>query len=127
MDRQSKLLNKQYLETRLRELPEIRHKEIGFDIQESDRAFSNSIYINLYYKDNEKDWKCHTLRISDHLLEKCPHTQFIIEPNSELSKKIKSQFISTVKNCIRKALMRNFYKKLEKVSEQGKGGQNGEE
>lgn len=115
MERQSKLLNKQYLETRLRELPEIRRKEVGFDIQESDRAFSNSIYINLYYKDLEKDWKCHTLRISDHLLEKCPHTQFIIEPDRELSKKIKSRFIQIVKSCIKKVLMINLYKKLKKI------------
>lgn len=34
METQSKFLNKQYLETRLREIREIKRKEITFDIEE---------------------------------------------------------------------------------------------
>lgn len=53
MDTQSKLLNKQYLETRIRELKEIRTKELEFTIEESDRVFSKSLYINFWCKGKE--------------------------------------------------------------------------
>ena len=119
MDRQTKLLNKQYLETRLRELKEIRRKEITFDIEESDRAFSKSLYINFYIEgENGKVYKVSTLRISDHLSSKCPHTQFIIEPNNDLGKKKKTQFMKAVELVVKKARIRFFCKEMEKITKQ---------
>lgn len=117
MDRQTKLLNKQYLETRLRELKEIRRKEITFDIEESDRAFSKSLYINFYIEGKDgKVYKTSTLRISDHLSSKCPHTQFIIEPNNYLEKKKKTQFMKAVELVVKKARIRFFCKEMEKIT-----------
>ena len=118
MEREDKFLNIQYLETRLREIKEIRRKEVVFEITESDRAFSNSIYISFYIPNTEKLFKNHTLRISDHTLKKCPHSQFIIEPNAIMSKKRKAQFIRAVQSSIQKALRRNYYKQFEKVSKE---------
>ena len=45
METQAKLLNKDYLETRLRDLSVIRKKEFSFKIHESDRALSRTLYI----------------------------------------------------------------------------------
>lgn len=117
MEKQIKLLNKQYLETKLREIKEIKRKEVFWDIEESDRAFSKSIYINFYIENtNGSKWKNHTLRISDHSLIDCPHSQFIIEPNDFLTKKKKSQFAKVLENAIKKAQTKHLFKSLEKIS-----------
>ena len=117
MEKQIKLLNKPYLETRLREIKEIKRKEVFWDIEESDRAFSKSIYINFYIEStNGLKWKNHTLRISDHSLTDCPHSQFIIEPNDFLTKKKKIQFIRAIENAIKKAQTKHLFKSLETIS-----------
>ena len=119
MEKQSKFFEKQYLETRLRELKEVKKKEIFFDIEESDRVFSNSLYINFYTTAvGGKKFKNHTLRISDHFQVDCPHTQFIIEPNCVLIKKKKAQFIRAVETAIRKAQTKHFYKEMNKISKE---------
>jgi hypothetical protein len=48
METQAKLLNKDYLETRLRDLSVIRKKEFSFKIHESDRALSRTLYIEFW-------------------------------------------------------------------------------
>lgn len=117
METQSKFLNKQYLETRLREIREIKRKEITFEIEESDRAFSKSLYVNFYCLSySGKCFKNHTLRISDHSFEDCPHTQFIIEPSAFLTKKKKQQFVRALETAVRKAKTRHFYKEMENIS-----------
>lgn len=117
METQSKFLNKQYLETRLREIREIKRKEITFEIEESDRAFSKSLYVNLYCPSGSGKWfKSHTLRISDHSFEDCPHTQFIIEPSAFLTKKKKQQFVRALETAVRKAKTKHFYKEMENIS-----------
>lgn len=117
METQSKFLNKQYLETRLWEIREIKRKEITFEIEESDRAFSKSLYVNLYCPSGSGKWfKNHTLRISDHSFEDCPHTQFIIEPSAFLTKKKKQQFVRALETAVRKAKTKHFYKEMENIS-----------
>lgn len=117
MDRQTKFFNKQYLETRLRELRKIKKKEIFFNIEESDRAFSKSLYINFYIpSSNEKKFKSHTLRISDHALENCVHSQFIVEPNDYLTKKKKAQFTRILELAVKRAKIKQVYKELNKIS-----------
>ena len=117
METQTKFLNKQYLETRIMEIKEIKRKEIDFKIEESDRAFSKTLYINFYCPSGNGKWfKNHTLRISDHSFEDCPHTQFIIEPNAFLTKKKKQQFVRALETAVRKAKTRHFYKEIESVS-----------
>lgn len=117
MDKEIKLLNKQYLETKLRDIYEIKRRVVLIEFEDTDRAFSKSLYINFICK-SDKDWKCHTLRISDHELKGCPHTQFIIEPDEDLTKKTKKRFLKVVESCIKKALNRHFYKELEKISKE---------
>ena len=117
METQSKFLNKQYLETRLREIREIKLKEITFDIEESDRAFSKSLYVNLYCPSGNGKWfKNHTLRISDHSFKDCLHTQFIIEPSAFLTKKKKQQFVRALETSVRKAKTKHFYKEMKNIS-----------
>lgn len=119
METQDKFLNKQYLETRLREQREIKRKELFFDITESDRTFSRSLYINIYSQSlGGKRFKGHTIRISDHQLSDCPHSQFIIEPNSILTKKKKAQFIRILETAFKKAQIKHFYKELSKISKE---------
>jgi hypothetical protein len=117
MDIQAKVLNKQYLETRIREIKEIKRKEIIFDIEESDRVFSKTLYVNFYCQGEDSWWfKGHTLRISDHFQENCPHSQFIINPSEWFTKKKKVQFMKTLENAVKKAKTRCFYKELKKLS-----------
>lgn len=119
LETQSKFLNKQYLETRIGEFREIKKKEMLFKIEDSNRVFSKSIYISFYIKSSNGAWfKNSTLRISDHKLAECPHTQFIIEPDWAMTKKKKAQFMTAVEMAIRKAKTRNFYKELNKISKE---------
>lgn len=119
METQSKFLNKQYLETRIGEFREIKKKEVFFKIEESNRVLSKSLYVCFYIQSsNGFCFKNSTLRISDHQLAECPHTQFIIEPNNTMTKKKKAQFMGAVEMAIRKAKTRNFYKELNKISKE---------
>ena len=119
MDKQEKFFNKQYLETRLRDIKEIRKKEIKFTIEESDRTFSKTLYVNFYtVSDGNLSFKNHTLRISDHLLKNCPHTQFIINPNDFLTKDKKQQFLRLVENSIKKAQRRHLLKDLDRITKE---------
>ena len=89
MEKQEKFLNKQYLETRVREVKEIRQGVVKFEITESDRLFSKTLYVNFYCFGEKGKWfKNHTLRVSDHNFEDCPHTQFIVEPTEDLTKNL---------------------------------------
>lgn len=121
METQSKFLNKQYLETRLWEIREIKRKEIKFEIEESDRVFSKTLYVNFFCLGLDNRWfKNHTLRISDHSFVDCPHTQFIIEPNGYMTKKKKQQFIKSIELAIRKAKSRSFRLELRNISRENK-------
>lgn len=114
MDKQSRLLEKDYLTIRLQELKEIRRKEIKFTFEHSNRPNSITIYVQFWTKGTEKDFwvKNHTLRISDHVCSTSPHTQFIIEPNEDLTKKKKEQFRKVLLNCMKKTLYKEFCGKM---------------
>ena len=114
MELQSKLLSKQYLETRIRELKEIRAKELTFSITESDRVFSNSLYVHFW----RNSFKCSTLRISDHKQEDCVFTQFIIYPNNTLTKKKKAELMRLLEETIRKGNTNYVQKTLKKLTKE---------
>lgn len=121
METQSKFLNKQYLETRLWGIREIKRKEIKFEIEESDRAFSRTLYVNFFCLGLDNKWfKNHTLRISDHSLADSLHTQFIVKPNEYMTKKKKQQFITAIELAIRKAKSRNFRLEMRNISREAK-------
>ena len=48
MDKQSKFFDKNYLTTRLRDFAAIKNKSVWFEIGDSNRSFSKTIYIYLY-------------------------------------------------------------------------------
>lgn len=116
MDKQIKLLDEQYLTTRIRELKDVRKKEVTFKITKSDRECSKTLYICFYLTSSEnKNFKGCTLRMSDHFIKNCPHPQFIIEPNEDLTKKKKEHFMRTLENTVKKAHTNLFYTTLDKI------------
>lgn len=114
MQKQAKLLNKAYLEAQLTDIKEIRRKEVRFDIHESDRAFSQSLYVTFYWQTLEGYWFGGvTVRISDHKSKKNWQVQFIVDPNDTLTKKVKERFRRTLQNAVKKTQLLATYKKIE--------------
>lgn len=105
MDKQIKLLNKEYLATRIGEFKEIKRGEVVFKIKDSDRAFSKSIYVEFWLpmSSTKKFYKGATLRISDHKQENCMFEQIIINPEKPLTKKKKAELIRNLDATIKKA------------------------
>lgn len=101
------LFDKEYLSKRLSELDGYKKKEFTFEIKNSDRPNSLSLYIALYQKiivgDKEKDIKGCELRISDHYSKNCLSTQMIIDPNCAITKKQKNMFAKSLNNLVRKS------------------------
>lgn len=119
MEAQEKLLNKQYLETRIRELKEIRTKELEFTIEESDRVFSKSLYINFWCKGKGiEHFKMSTLRVSDHEQEDCPFIQFIVCPDNTLTKKKKAELMRLLEETIRKGKTNYVKKTIKKLTKE---------
>lgn len=113
METQIKLFDKAYVESQVRQVKEIRNKQLKFDIYESDRTFSRTLYVNFYWNSMDNKWvKGCTLRISDHLLPNDIHRTFLVNPSKFLDKKTKEKFThalgivarDTIKKSIRKNL-----------------------
>ena len=121
MDKQIKLLDEQYITTRIRELKEVRQKKVTFNIYKSDREFSKTLYIDFYLPQVEdKKFKGWSLRMSDHLIKEVPEqTQFIVNPNEDLTKKKKQHFMRTLENTVKKAQNKLFRKTLNKIFKNG--------
>lgn len=113
MDKQDKLLDKRYLETRIREIKAVRDKEVFFEIRNSDNENSISLYVNFFCKDaHGRKTKAYTLRISDHSLQDRPCLQFIIDPTDFLTKKKKQQFMNAVERAVQRATNKNAMRNL---------------
>ena len=72
METELKFLDKNYIETRIREIKEIRSKEISYNIQSSNNEGSLSVYVK-FYKVNKKGdnltfFGGKQVRLSDHIL-----------------------------------------------------------
>lgn len=118
METQAKLLDKNYLATRIKEFKEIKRGDIRFEIYDSDRAFSNSVYITFFTYGGNKWYKQFTIRISDHYADS-PHEQFIINTQLSLTKHIKEKFMKLVDKVIKHSHMRTFYKEVGKLATGG--------
>ena len=123
MDRQSKFLSKEYLETRLRDFSAIKKHELYFQIYESNRVLSKTLYIEFWVKDGNKNFRQQTIRISDHIID-CSHAQFIVDPYACLTKKKKQQFIRLIESVIKLSKRKSLYRKLENLSQGKKDGKN---
>ena len=117
MDKQIKLLNKEYLATRIGELKEIKRGEATFKIRNSDRVFSKSIYIEFWLpmSGTDKFYKGATLRISDHEQENCMFEQIIINPEKPLTKKKKAELVRNLDATIKKAQIKRVRHALKIV------------
>lgn len=119
METQIKLFNKAYVESQVRQVKEVRHKELRFTIEESDRAFSRTLYVSFWYCSIDKTWlKGCTLRISDHLLQNDVHTTFLVKPLNWLDKKTKQKFMRALElvasNTIKKSVRKNLDRLLKR-------------
>lgn len=112
MDKQSKFLDKNYLKTRLMEFDAIKKGELTFELKESDRVLSKTLYVDFWANSGDKHYKQATMRISDHSID-CPHTQFIIEPYELITKKKKQQFVRLVECSIKRAKDKSLQHKLK--------------
>lgn len=106
METENKLLDIEYLETRIKELKEIKSGAFAYKIEKSNRENSNSVYIRFYQvrinKGEKHFFGAKSLRISDHRTkEKNYHTNFYIDPNAILTKSKKERFIATLRNCLK--------------------------
>lgn len=122
MDTQEKLLNEQYLGALLNEIREIKNKEVLFNIEQSDRAFSKTLYIHFYCQSTNrygKWYKCSTLRVSDHLQNGCRFGQFIIKPDKSL-KNVKRRFLAQVTRVVKLAQKRSLFKLMDNLSKQNR-------
>lgn len=108
MKTEDKLIDINYLTTIMNDFKEVRRKEVIYEITPSDRPNSNSMYIAIFmHAPGNKIHRQFTLRISDHLLDECPHKQFLIYPGKELTKKRRNLFIRTLQNVIDSSMIRN--------------------
>lgn len=116
MDKQSRLLDIDYLNIRIQELKPIRRKELLYRIEKSNRIYSNTKYVIFYTTDD--GYKAHTLRISDHKQPLCVHSEFLVKPNDDLTKKKKEQFMKALDLASKKALEKTMYKGLKEISQE---------
>lgn len=118
MDTQEKLLNEQYLGVLLNKIREINNKEVLFKIEQSDRAFSKTLYIHFYCQSTNrygKWYKCSTLRVSDHIQHGCRFSQFIIRPNKSLNN-VKKRFLAQATKVVKLAQKRSLFKVMDNLS-----------
>lgn len=107
-ERETKFLDKNYIEAKLKEIQKIENRRVSYDIKESDRSFSKTIYINFYIKVNGRWLKEHTLRISDHLVPKTHYPTFLIKPNKELTSHRKQVFFKQLENAVEWTCVKHF-------------------
>jgi len=121
METQIKLFNKAYVESQVRQIKEVRHKQLKFDIQESDRAFSRTLYVSFFFNSVDNKWlKGCTLRISDHLLPNELYKTFLVKPNDFLDKKTKAKFIRALELVASDTSKKSVRKNLDRLTKRFK-------
>lgn len=119
MDNQIKLFNKAYVESQVRQIKQIRLKQLKFEISESDRAFSKTLYVTFYWNGLNGKWlKGCSLRISDHLLPNEVHKTFLVEPDGFLSKKVKAKFTKALELVANDTTKKSVRKNLDAFTRQ---------
>ena len=108
----NKLLDINYLAARIQQIT--RGGEVR--VRRSDREGSNTLYA-VFYIDG---WEEITLRVSVHRMNITAKNEHIINfiVADKESKKENALFERTVKNCMRMARTRFFYKKMKKVEKE---------
>lgn len=114
MEKQDKFFDKNYLTTRLRDFPAIKNKSVWFEIGDSNRTFSKTIYIYFYTSTELRSE--YAIRISDHPHEQAGQIQFLINPDDFLTKRKKQEFIRIVEHAIKRAKQNTTKYYLKKMS-----------
>lgn len=118
METELKFLDENYIETRVREIKEVRTKQVAYKIEHSNNQDSSSIYIRFYIinkkGDEEKYFGGTTVRISDHVLSaerlnaNSSYKQFIVKPEMVLCKKRKAMFMKVLENAVKLTFRTSF-------------------
>ena len=117
MVRQTKFFEKEFVANILNDFKQIKSKEISFQIYNSDRSYSKSMYIGFWHQIKDIGWrKLATLRISDHTDKNCIHPQFIVDLSGILTKKKVALFRRTISNCIKKCKHKVLQLNINKIS-----------
>lgn len=126
METELKLLDKNYIETRIGEFKEIRSKQVAYKIEDSNRENSASVYVRFYIVNKKGDGESYfggtTVRISDHPLSaerlntNSSYKQFIVKPNMVLCKKRKAMFVKVLENAIKETFKTSFRLTLKNLS-----------
>lgn len=117
METQIKLFNKDYVESQVRQVKEVWHKQLRFDIEESDRAFSKTLYVNFYWCSVDNTWlKGCTLRISNHIVPNDIHKTFLVKPENFLDKKTKAKFMRALELTASDTIKKSVRKNLDRLS-----------
>ena len=123
METETKFLDVNYVETRIREFKDIRSKQVSYKIERSNRENSNSIYVRFYLtrinKGEERFFAGSGVRISDHYLSDYPHKQFIVDTTMPLTKGRKAIFIKTLEKALKTTFKTSFMVKLNNLSSEG--------
>lgn len=115
--KQDKFFDENYLTELLNQVYYVKDKGVGFRFEKSDRPFSKTIYINFYCNIGVGAWsKRNTLRVSDHLQPNCPHKQFIVKCDCVIDKKTRKRFMIMATATAKRALQKEFYRTIEKLS-----------
>lgn len=121
MEQKNKFLDPFYVETRVKEIKEIRNNQYSYKISRSNRENSKSLYVRFYrvfiYNGEKKFFGDTTLRISDHLLPKSryPKSQFLVDVEKILCKSRKAQFKKALEQTVKKAKRHDFMHDLSKL------------
>ena len=113
MDLEDKFLDAAYLETRVRDLKEIKRGDLDFFIEKSCNApKSKSLYI-IFCKGG---WNAATLRVSDHIVN-TTQVQFIVTEGDILKKKKKEEFARLLEKVVGLAKKHLLKKALHDIGE----------
>jgi len=128
MELENKLLDENYISTRLNEIREIRKGEVRYEIVRSNREYSNTLYVYfLTMVAPNQWWRQNKVRISDHISKTTDirsGKQFIVKPDQILNKKRKALLMRTFENSINDAIYAcncNAFAKISKHLNKGGG------
>ena len=130
MELEEKLLDIDYLRTRLNEIREIKRGEVRYEIERSCNEYSKTIYVYfLTLVGQNQWWRQNKVRISDHVIKtREAGKNFCVKPTQILTKKRKALLMRTFANSINDAIFATTCCTFQKVERKlRKGIDNSEE
>lgn len=100
MECEEKFLDKGYLETRVRDLREIKRGDLDFSVEPSCNADKGSKSLYIHFR--KGNLNLYDLRVSDHSIN-TRQTQFIVTEGEILTKKKRGQFTRLLEKAVKMA------------------------